>query len=61
MTEGEVRQGREVSDLNADIQIGAGGGIEILDAEAKRNAAGNGIKPTSDLSLRSGESLARYH
>jgi len=29
--------------------------------KAKRNAAGNGIKPTSDLSLRSGESLARYH
>jgi hypothetical protein len=30
MTEGAARLGRMVSDLNGDIQMGAGGGIEIV-------------------------------
>jgi hypothetical protein len=30
MTEGAARLGRMVSDLNGDIQMGAGGAIEIV-------------------------------
>jgi hypothetical protein len=41
MTEGAVGQGRVVSDLNADIQIGAGGGLETVFIRARTNGGSN--------------------